>query len=133
MNRELKIYTIEYASGMFNKKAFQTQLVYSKKKLNVGDFIVVEHVGFGVFIGKVAVEYIDDRTDEDILEDIKYRYVQDIDLSSYIDSVEKEKRKEELKIKMKERFAVIDEDRKFQYYADLDDELKKMYDEYKEL
>lgn len=133
MNRKLKIYTIEYASGMFNKKAFQTQLVYSEKKLNVGDFIVVEHIGFGVFIGKVAVEYIDDRTDEDILEDIKYRYIQDIDLSSYIDSVEKEKRKEELKIKMKERFAVIDEDRKFQYYADLDDELKKMYDEYKEL
>lgn len=132
-DRELKVYKVEYASGMFNSKAYQTQYVYSDKKLEVGDFVVVEHIGFGVFIGRVAVEYIDDRTDEDVLEDIKYRYVQHIDLSNYIDKVNKEKRKQELKLKMKERFAIIDEEKKYQYYADLDEDLKKMYDEYKNL
>lgn len=136
-NRTLKIYEIEYASGMFNKKAQQTQYVYSDKTLDVGDFIVVEHIDFGVFIGRVVeeeiCEFVDNRTDEDILEEIKYRYVQHIDLSNYMNKVNKEKRKQELKLKMKERFAIIDEEKKYQYYADLDEDLKKMYDEYKNL
>ena len=34
---------------------------------------------------------------------------------------------------MKERFKVIDEEKKYQYYAQLDDEMKEMYEEYKQL
>lgn len=136
-DRTLKIYKIEYTSGMFSNKTQQTQYVYSDKTLDVGDFIVVEHIGFGIFLGRVIIEEVfdngDNKTDEDILEHIKYRYVQHIDLSNYMDKINKEKRKQELKLKMRERFAIIDEERKYQYYADLDEDLKKMYDEYKEL
>ena len=43
------------------------------------------------------------------------------------------KRKEELKQQMQDRFKIIDEEKKYQYYAELDSELKAMYDEYKNL
>ena len=136
-DRTLKIYKIEYTSGMFSNKSQQTQYVYSDKTLDVGDFIVVEHIGFGIFLGRVIIEEVcennNNNTDEDILEYIKYRYVQHIDLYDYMDKINKEKRKQELKLKMRERFAIIDEEKKYQYYADLDEDLKKMYDEYKEL
>ena len=137
MKRKLKVYKIAYASGMFRCNNRQTSNIYSTKKLKDGDFIVVEHIDCGVFIGQVLEDVsktnYEDYTDDEIKTVIEYRYVQDIDLSNFIAEKEKEKRKEELKQKMKERFKVIDEKKKYQYYAQLDDEMKAMYEEYKQL
>lgn len=137
MKRKLKVYKIAYASGMFRCNNRQISNIYSTKKLKDGDFIVVEHIDCGVFIGQVLEDvsktYYEDYTDDEIKTVIEYRYVQDIDLSNFIAEKEKEKRKEELKQKMQERFKVIDEEKKYQYYAQLDDEMKAMYEEYKQL
>lgn len=137
MKRKLKVYEIAYASGMFRCNNRQTSNIYSTKKLKDGDFIVVEHIDCGVFIGQVLEDVsktdYEDYTDDKIKTVIEYRYVQDIDLSNFIAEKEKEKRKEELKQKMQERFKVIDEEKKYQYYAQLDDEMKAMYEEYKQL
>ena len=46
-------------------------------------------------------------------------------VSAYIDAVDKEKRKEELIAKFKE----IDKERKFEYYATLDDGFRELYKE----
>lgn len=137
MKRKLKVYKIAYASGMFRCNNRQTSNIYSTKKLKDGDFIVVEHIDYGVFIGQVLEDVsktdYEDYTDDEIKTVIEYRYVQDIDLSDYTKEIENKKRKEELKQKMQERFKVIDEEKKYQYYAQLDDEMKAMYEEYKQL
>ena len=54
-------------------------------------------------------------------------------VSAYIDAVDKEKRKEELITKMEAKFKEIDKERKFEYYATLDDGFRELYKEYKEL
>lgn len=137
MKRKLKVYEIAYASGMFRCNNRQTTNIYSTKKLKDGDFIVVEHIDCGVFIGQVLEDVsktdYEDYTDDEIKTVIEYRYVQNIDLSDYTKEIENKKRKEELKQKMQERFKVIDEEKKYQYYAQLDDEMKAMYEEYKQL
>ena len=137
MEKKLKMYTIRYASGLLRTDNYrQEQNIYSSKELQEGDFVVVEHIGCGVFIG-IVVDDVNDAyenwTDKEIMEDIQYRYLQPIDLSSYMDGIERAKRKKELKAQMTERFKQIDEEQKFKYYAGVDDELKVMYDEYMEL
>ena len=54
-------------------------------------------------------------------------------VSAYIDAVDKEKRKEELSIKMEAKFKEIDKERKFEYYATLNDGFRELYNEYREL
>ena len=54
-------------------------------------------------------------------------------VSAYIDVVDKEKRKEELITKMEAKFKEIDKERKFEYYATLDDDFRELYNEYREL
>lgn len=134
----MKVYRIRYASGILtNRGGNQEQIIYSTKELEKNQFIVIEHIGYGIFIGQVLEDIsntdYEDYSDEDILESIEYKYVQDIDLSNYFEDIEKQKRKQELKEKMQERFKVIDEEKKYEYYAGLDSEMKAMYDEYKNL
>lgn len=139
MERKLKVYNVRYASGMFRGIAYgkQEQYIYSEKELKKDDFIVVEHIDCGVFIGQVLENVSDtdfeDYTDDDIKKEVEYRYVQDIDLSNYLAGIEKAKRKEELKTEMEERFKAIDKEQKFKYYAELDSDFKAMYEEYKNL
>lgn len=124
-------YLIEYASGMFAERRNQQTIIYSDKSLSTNDFIVVEHTGYGVFIGKIINEVIP--TLELNTEGIEYRYIQTIDLSSYLKSIENAKRKEVLKEQMEKRFAEIDKEKKYEYYANLDPDFKAMFDEYKNL
>ena len=134
MEKKLKVYTIRYASGLLRNDSYkQEQNIYSSEEMEIGDFIVVEHIGCGVFIGRVIDDNNDSYetwTDKEIMEEIHYRYLQHINLSKYIENIEREQRKKELKAQMTERFKQIDEEQKFKYYAGLDDELKVMYDEY---
>jgi hypothetical protein len=124
-------YTIEYASGMFAERRNQQTIIYSDIALPLDDFVVVEHTGYGVFIGKTINEVTP--TLELNTEGIEYRFVQGIDLTGYLKEIENAKRKEELKEQMEKRFAEIDKEKKYQYYAELDPDFKAMYEEFKNL
>lgn len=128
------IYKVEYSSGMFRERNRDNAKIYSSTKLNLDDFIIVEHIGSGIFIGRVTEDLTPDYTAEDIeCMDKDYQYVQKVDLSKFLANKERIARKAELEEQMRERFAVIDEKKKFEYYASLDDEMRSMYEEYKKL
>lgn len=137
MEKKLKVYEVGYVSAMFRCENYQTTNIYSDKELKKGDFIIVEHIDCGLFIGKVLMDNSDcdfeDCSDSEIKEAIRYKYVQDIDLSNYFAEKEKQKRKEELKAEMEKKFAEIDKEQKYQYYADLDYSFRAIYEEYKNL
>lgn len=137
---DLKFYKIMYASGILNSSGYkQEKIIFSTQELEIEDFIVIESKGNGVFIGKI-IEDVTDSIKEDEEEDIddpyeitQYRYIQKIDLSNWINEIEKKKRKEKLEQEMKDQFKRIDEKKKYEYYASIDDDFKKIYDEYKDL
>ena len=138
MGITLKCYEIEYASAMFrNEKYKQTTTIYSDCELELGAFVIVEHIDCGIFIGKVIrfieLDPIIYESDEDIKEDVEYRFIQHINLEEYLANIEKQEKKKILEEKMKEEFKRIDEKKKFEYYATLDEDFKKIYDEYKKL
>ena len=139
MENKLKIYIVDYASGLFRKQNRSSQVIYSDKELKIGDFIIVEHVDCGIFVAQVVDDdsenfyYLYEGGNEDVIKDIDYKYVQHVDLTAYLNKLEKEKRKEELKEKMKEEFKKIDEKKKYEYYASMDDDFKKLYEEFKQL
>lgn len=100
MKRKLKVYSVSYASGMFRDNSYQETEIYSEKKLKIGDFIVVEHTGYGLFIGQVLEDYsaLTDYTDKEIKDNIEYRYIQTIDLTDYIAEIKKTERKKRVEI-----------------------------------
>lgn len=120
-------YEVEYLSMCLTKGTVKTTIVKSEKELSIGDTIVVEKEDKGVFLGRIFKEM------KDFKERVEYRYVQDIDLKEYFAGIEREKRKEELKKEMEKKFAEIDKIKKYEYYANLDDSFKAIYDEYKML
>ena len=75
----------------------------------------------------------EDYADDEIKEEIEYRYIQPINLVDYFSEIDKKKRKEELKQKMEEKFKEIDKEQKYAYYSELNDEFKELYSEYKSL
>lgn len=139
MEKKLKIYEVEYSSGLFRKQGRSNQTIYSDKELKIGDFIIVEHVDCGIFIAQVVEDdtdnyyYCTEADNNDVRDAIDYKYIQHVDLTNYLSKIEKEKRKEELKEKMKEEFKKIDEKKKYEYYASMDDDFKKLYEEFKQL
>lgn len=139
MEKKLKIYEVEYSSCLFIKQKRSTQTIYSDKELNIGDFIIVEHIDCGIFIAQVVEDetenyyYCTEADNNDVISGIDYRYIQHVDLTTYLSKIAKEKRKRELKEKMKEEFKKIDEKKKYEYYASMDDDFSKLYEEFKQL
>ena len=137
MSKKLKVYTIRYASGIFRNNNRQEVNIYSEIELKKDEFIVVEHIDCGLFIGQVLMDVseidYEDYTDDEIKEEIEYRYIQPINLVGYFSEIDKKKRKEELKQKMEEKFKEIDKEQKYAYYSELNDEFKELYSEYKSL
>lgn len=82
----------------------------------------------GIFLGRILQE-----TPVEAEEYDNYKVVKKTNISAYFEAIEKEKRKEELIIQMEEKFKEIDKIRKFEYYANLDEEFRGLYDEYKSL
>lgn len=64
---------------------------------------------------------------------MEYRYLKDINLNDWIEEIDRKKRKEELEREMQSKFAELDKKKKYEYYAQFDDEFKKLFDEYSEL
>ena len=95
------VYEIEYASDLLRGTCGRgNRLIVSNKELNDGDFIVVEHINCGIFIGRVKGTTLG-KTDSDLIqrsfdvEDLEYRYVQDIDVSNWWADIERKRRMEE--------------------------------------
>ena len=133
------VYEIEYASGLLRGTCGrENRFIVSNKELNDGDFIVVEHIDCGIFIGRVIGITIGE-TDSDLLQEnfdaeiFEYRYIQDIDVSNWWANIERKRRMEELKDEMESKFAEIDKKKKFEYYAQIDDDYRELYLEYEDL
>ena len=133
------VYEIEYASGLLRGTCGrENRFIVSNKELNDGDFIVVEHIDCGIFIGRV-IGIVIGETDSDLLQEnfdaeiFEYRYIQDIDVSNWWADIERKRRMEELKNEMESKFAEIDKKKKFEYYAQIDDDFRELYLEYEDL
>lgn len=132
------VYEIEYASGILRDNGRQNQLIVSEKELNDGDFIVVEHIDCGIFIGRVKGTTLG-KTDSDLLqksfdiEDCEYRYIQDINVSKWWSDIKRKEKIEELRVEMERKFSEIDKKKKFEYYAEIDEDFRELYLEYEEL
>lgn len=124
----MKTYEFEYLSEAKLKGSSRANYFTSAIELKVGDCVVVEKIGRGIFLGKITevCEY-GGETD--------YAYVGKAGevVTAYIDALEKEKRKEELRAQMEAKFKEIDKERKFEYYATLDESFGELYKEYKGL
>lgn len=131
MEKKIHFYEVEYASGILRNNGRQNTIIYSTKKLNEGKFIIAEHIDCGVFIARV----VEDVTDESYYSkpSVEYRYLKDINLNDWIEEIDRKKRKEELEREMQSKFAELDKKKKYEYYAQFDDEFKKLFDEYSEL
>ena len=133
------VYEIEYASDLLRGTCGrENRFIVSNKELNDGDFIVVEHIDCGIFIGRVVGITLGE-TDSDLLQEnfdaeiFEYRYIQDIDVSNWWADIERKRRMEELKDEMESKFAEIDKKKKFEYYAQIDDDFRELYLEYENL
>ena len=86
----------------------------------------------GVFIGRVVEDTTED-LDEWDYENCEYEYLKDINLNDWIKEIERKKRIEELRCEMESKFAEIDKQKKFEYYAQIDDGFRELYLEYEDL
>lgn len=124
------IYKVEYASGILRESNRQNQIIISNKKLEEEQFIIVEHIDCGVFIGKVIRELESDAYNTDYIE---YRYLKDIDLSDWIDKIELEHKYAELKLEMELAMKKLDVEKKYEYYASIDKDFNNLFNELHDL
>lgn len=131
---KLYAYQVEYASGLLRSNGRNDVDIVSNKQLKIGQFVIVEHKDCGVFIGRVVEELdIEEFDDLKKYEDYEYRYLKDINLDDWVTEIDRKKRMEELRREMENKFAEIDKQKKFEYYAQIDDDFRELYLEYEDL
>lgn len=130
---KLYAYQVEYASGLLRSNGRNDVSIVSNKQLQTGQFVVIEHKDCGVFIGVIADELNVEFDDTKKYENYEYRYLKDINLDDWVAEINKKKRIEELKCEMENKFAEIDKQKKFEYYAQIDDDFRELYLEYEDL
>lgn len=120
-------YEFEYLSEakLSNRR---TNCFTSTIELKVGDCVIIEKNGRGIFLGRIT--YV---CDCECNTDYTYVGKAGKDVAAYVDAIDKEKRKEELRAQMEAKFKEIDKERKFEYYATLDESFGELYNEYKSL
>ena len=92
----------------------------------IGDTVVIEKEGRGIFLGRVIGKAL--------TQDVEgYNIIMDIDVAAYFDAIEKEKKRAELRKEMEAKFAELDKEKKYAYYATLDKEFGELYEEFKNL
>ncbi len=131
--KDLYAYEVEYASGLLRTNGRNDTDVVSSKKLKIGQFVIVEHKDCGIFIGRVVEELDVEFDNLKKYEDYEYRYLKDINLDDWVAEIDRKKRIEELRREMESKFAEIDKQKKFEYYAQIDDDFRDLYLEYEEL
>ena len=121
------VYEFEYLSEALLPNHRRTNYVTSTVELKEGDTIVIEKNGRGLFLGRIIPEQVFTSCDDGL----GYRYIQHIDVSAYFDAIEKEKKRAELRKEMEAKFAELDKEKKYAYYATLDEGFKELYDAYR--
>ena len=124
----MKTYEFEYLSEVKLRDRRSTNCFMSAIELKTGDAVIIERENRGIFLGRIIGVY-------DCECNTDYMYVGKAGevVSAYIDAVDKEKRRTEIANELEERIANLDKERKFEYYATLDDSFRELYKEYKEL
>lgn len=123
--KKYNYYAFEYLSeGLLKNPRMGEARTYDEYER--GDTVVIEKEGRGIFLGKVIGIALS--------EDVEgYNIVQKVDVSAYFDAIEREKKREELMGLMEEKFKEIDKIKKFEYYATLDEEFGRLYEEFKNI
>ena len=126
--QEYRTYEFEYLSEVKLRDRRSTNCFMSAIDLKVGDCVVIERENRGIFLGRIIGAYDCECNTDYILVGKSGEVV-----SAYVDAVDKEKRKEELMAQMEAKFEEINRERKFEFYATLDNGFRELYKEYKEL
>ena len=123
--KEYNYYAFEYLSEALIKNP---RMVEAKTydEYEIGDTVVIEKEGRGIFLGRVIGKALS--------KDVEgYNIVMKVDVSAYFDAIEREKKREELMGLMEEKFREIDKLKKYEYYATLDKEFGRLYEEFKNI
>ena len=123
----MKTYEFEYLSEAKSKGSSRTNCFTSDKELSVDSCVVIEKEGRGIFLGRII------RVTDEYFYDTDYKYIGDAGkvVAAYIDALEKEKRRAELRKEMEAKFAELDKEKKYAYYATFDEGFKELYDAYR--
>lgn len=123
--KKYNYYAFEYLSEALIKNPRMGE-ARTYDEYEIGETVVIEKEGRGIFLGRVIGKALS--------EDVEgYNIVQKVDVSAYFDAIEREKKREELMGLMEEKFREIDKLKKYEYYATLDKEFGRLYEEFKNL
>ena len=125
-----KIYEFEYLSEVKLKGDSRTNEFCATVELKIGESVVVEKKGRGIFLGRVI-----NKVSVDKYTETGYAYVGSAGeaVAAYIDAIDKEKRKAELEKILEKEVERLDKEKRYAYYCTFDNKFKELYSEYKEL
>ena len=123
--KEYNYYAFEYLSeALLRSPRMGEAKTYEEYK--IGDTVVIEKEGRGIFLGRVIGKALS--------KDVEgYNIVMKVDVAAYFEAIEKEKKRKELMGLMEEKFKEIDKMKKYEYYATLDKEFGRLYEEFKNI
>lgn len=123
--KEYNYYCFEYLSEGLLKNP-RIGEAKTEDEYEIGDTVVIEKEGRGIFLGKVIGNALTQDCEG-------YNIVMKVDVSAYFEAIEREKKRQELMGLMEEKFREIDKLKKYEYYATLDKEFGELYEEFKNL
>lgn len=123
--KEYNYYAFEYLSEALIKNPRMGE-AKTYEEYEIGDTVVIEKEGRGIFLGRVIGKALS--------KDVEgYNIVMKVDVAAYFEAIEKEKKRQELMGLMEEKFREIDKLKKYEYYATLDKEFGRLYEEFKNI
>lgn len=123
--KEYNYYAFEYLSEALIKNPRMGE-AKTYDEYEIGDTVVIEKEGRGIFLGRVIGKALS--------KDVEgYNIVMKVDVAAYFEAIEKEKKRQELMGLMEEKFREIDKIKKYEYYATLDKEFGRLYEEFKNI
>ena len=123
--KEYNYYAFEYLSEALLKSPRMGE-AKTYDEYEIGDTVVIEKEGRGIFLGRVIGKALS--------KDVEgYNIVMKADVAAYFEAIEKEKKRKELMGLMGEKFKEIDKLKKYEYYATLDKEFGRLYEEFKNI
>lgn len=123
--KEYNYYAFEYLSEALIKNPRMGE-AKTYEEYEIGDTVVIEKEGRGIFLGRVIGKALS--------KDVEgYNIVMKVDVAAYFEAIEREKKRQELMGLMEEKFREIDKLKKYEYYATLDKEFGRLYEEFKNI
>lgn len=123
--KEYNYYAFEYLSEALVKNPRMGE-AKTYEEYEIGDTVIIEKEGRGIFLGRVIGKALS--------KDVEgYNIVMKVDVAAYFEAIEREKKRQELMGLMEEKFREIDKIKKYEYYATLDKEFGRLYEEFKNI